>query len=244
MPEMILDRDAIDGFRVERRRQLALHAEERLEDLPDRLAEALGRILHPRGLCRITAIPCRCPAQAAMIELAHEDDREQQIQVVEAFTSQGVRGLVLAPLDDRALVRPVEEARRAGVPTVIIDSDLASEQIVSFVATDHRKGGQLAADHLLDFGPGAGDQGGEITAAGAPSRIERRRESLTGQYLSGKKSIPVPTNRRIARVARPESSKGVEQSSPRCTPFRACPGLQGVQQALYVRSALAFAVVM
>jgi ribose transport system substrate-binding protein len=77
-----------------------------------------------------------------------EDDREQQVQVVEGFVSQGVQGVVLAPLDNRALVRPVEEARRAGVPTVIIDSDLASDSIVSFVATDNRKGGQLAADRL------------------------------------------------------------------------------------------------
>jgi len=77
-----------------------------------------------------------------------EDDREQQVQVIEGFLSQGMNGIVLAPLDDRALVRPVEEAKRAGIPTVIIDSDLASDQIVSFVATDNLKGGELAADRL------------------------------------------------------------------------------------------------
>jgi ribose transport system substrate-binding protein len=77
-----------------------------------------------------------------------EDDREQQIQVVEGFTSQGVSGIVLAPLDNRALVRPVEEAKHAGVPTVIIDSGLESKETVSFVATDNRKGGMLAADRL------------------------------------------------------------------------------------------------
>jgi ribose transport system substrate-binding protein len=77
-----------------------------------------------------------------------EDDREQQVQVVEGFTSQGVSGIVLAPLDNRALVRPVEEAKGAGVPTVIIDSGLESDQIVSFVATDNYKGGELCADRL------------------------------------------------------------------------------------------------
>ena len=77
-----------------------------------------------------------------------EDDREQQVQVVEGFISQGVSGIVLAPLDDRALVRPVEEARSAGVPTVIFDSGLQSEQIVSFVATDNYKGGELCAERL------------------------------------------------------------------------------------------------
>lgn len=77
-----------------------------------------------------------------------EDDREQQIQVVEGFISQGVQGIVLAPLDDRALARPVEEAASARVPTVIIDSALQSNAIVSFVATDNIKGGRLAAERL------------------------------------------------------------------------------------------------
>jgi ribose transport system substrate-binding protein len=77
-----------------------------------------------------------------------EDDREQQIQVIEGFASQGVDGIVLAPLDRRALVRPVEEAKRLGVPTVIIDSDLDSSEIVSFIATDNLRGGELAAEEM------------------------------------------------------------------------------------------------
>ena len=77
-----------------------------------------------------------------------EDDREQQVQVVESFTSQGVSGIVLAPLDANALVRPVQEAKRLGIPTVIFDSGLASEDIVSYVATDNYKGGELAAERL------------------------------------------------------------------------------------------------
>lgn len=85
-----------------------------------------------------------------------EDDREQQIQVVEGFTSQNVSGIVLAPLDDRALARPVEEAKNAGVPTVIIDSALQSNAIVSFVATDNRQGGLLAADRLGELLGGNG----------------------------------------------------------------------------------------
>ncbi|HXT62984.1 MAG TPA: substrate-binding domain-containing protein [Pyrinomonadaceae bacterium] len=92
-------------------------------------------------------------AQGTQIEVIwkgplREDDREQQIQVVEGFASQGVNGIVLAPLDNRALARPVEEAKGAGVPTVIIDSALESTSIVSFVATDNRKGGRLGADRL------------------------------------------------------------------------------------------------
>src|SRR5947199_7791981 len=85
-----------------------------------------------------------------------EDDREQQIQVVEGFASQGVSGIVLAPLDNRALARPVEEAKSAGVPTVIIDSALESNSIVSFVATDNRKGGMLGADRVGELLGGKG----------------------------------------------------------------------------------------
>jgi ribose transport system substrate-binding protein len=77
-----------------------------------------------------------------------EDDREQQVQVVESFASQGMDGIVLAPLDAKALVRPVEEAKRLGTPTVIMDSALDSDQIVSFVATDNVKGGGMGADAL------------------------------------------------------------------------------------------------
>jgi ribose transport system substrate-binding protein len=85
-----------------------------------------------------------------------EDDREQQIQVVEGFISQGVNGIVLAPLDSKALVRPVEEAKRAGISTVIIDSALESDQTVSFAATDNRKGGNMAAERLGELLGGKG----------------------------------------------------------------------------------------
>jgi ribose transport system substrate-binding protein len=77
-----------------------------------------------------------------------EDDREQQVQVVESFASQGMDGIVLAPLDAKALVRPVEEAKRLGTPTVVMDSALDSDQIVSFVATDNVKSGGMGADAL------------------------------------------------------------------------------------------------
>jgi len=77
-----------------------------------------------------------------------EDDREQQIQVVENFIGRNVSAIVLAPLDSRALVAPVEEAVKAGIPVVIIDSGLLSAMPSSTVATDNRKGGQLGARRL------------------------------------------------------------------------------------------------
>ena len=102
-----------------------------------------------------------------------EDDREQQIQVVEGFAAQGVSGIVLAPLDNRALVRPVEDAKRANVPTVIIDSGLESDQFVSFVATDNRKGGTLAADRMGQLLTGKGKVLVLRYAEGSASTTER-----------------------------------------------------------------------
>jgi ribose transport system substrate-binding protein len=77
-----------------------------------------------------------------------EDDRDQQIQVVENFVARHVSAIVLAPLDSQALVRPVHYAVRAKVPVVVMDSDLKSDEYVSFVATDNYKGGQLAGEQL------------------------------------------------------------------------------------------------
>jgi ribose transport system substrate-binding protein len=81
-----------------------------------------------------------------------EDDREEQIKVVEGFVTRGVSGIVLAPLDDAALRVPVKNAVNSGIPVVIIDSGLKSEDYVSFVATDNylggKKGGQCLAEIL------------------------------------------------------------------------------------------------
>lgn len=107
-----------------------------------------------------------------------EDDREQQIQVVEGFAAQGINGIVLAPLDNRALVRPVADARRSGVPTVIIDSGLESEEIVSFVATDNRKGGSLAADRMGQLLNGKGKVLVLRYAEGSASTSEREQGFL------------------------------------------------------------------
>ncbi|HTH48517.1 MAG TPA: substrate-binding domain-containing protein [Candidatus Limnocylindria bacterium] len=86
-----------------------------------------------------------------------EDDRDQQIQVVENFTARKVSGIVLAPLDSQALVAPVASAVQAGVPTVVIDSDLNSNQQLSFVATDNFKGGQMAGEFLAKALGGKGN---------------------------------------------------------------------------------------
>lgn len=88
-----------------------------------------------------------------------EDDREQQIQVVQNFSTSNVSGIVLAPLDAKALVNPVREATRAGIPVVIIDSGLEAEvgkDYISYVATDNYQGGVLSARRLGEKMGGAG----------------------------------------------------------------------------------------
>jgi ribose transport system substrate-binding protein len=81
---------------------------------------------------------------------SREDDREAQVAEVETFVSRGVSGIVLAPTDDKALRLPVSNAMRSGIPVVIIDSGLDSDDYVSFVATDNYKGGRLAGERMLE----------------------------------------------------------------------------------------------
>ncbi len=89
-----------------------------------------------------------------------EDDREQQIQVVENFVSSGVHGIVLAPLDDTALLRPVQAAASADIPVVIMDSGLKGDvgkDYLSYVATDNYQGGVLGAQRLAELLGGEGE---------------------------------------------------------------------------------------
>jgi ribose transport system substrate-binding protein len=81
---------------------------------------------------------------------AKEDDRKGQIEVVQNFTSRGLDAIVLAPLDETALARPVEAAAKRGIKVVIIDSDLKSKAFSSFVATDNYAAGKLAAKHMAE----------------------------------------------------------------------------------------------
>ena len=77
-----------------------------------------------------------------------EDDRDAQISEVENAIARRVSGIALAPLDEAALVAPVEAAARRSIPVVIFDSGLKGENYVSFVATDNLEGGRLAGAHL------------------------------------------------------------------------------------------------
>ncbi len=77
-----------------------------------------------------------------------ENDREKQIQSVEDALTHGIKALVLGPNDSKALVRPVEKAKGTGIPVVIIDSSIETDQYDSFAATDNVAGGADAARRL------------------------------------------------------------------------------------------------
>jgi excinuclease ABC subunit A len=85
--------------------------------------------------------------------------------------------------DNRRLLSTLERMRDIGNTVVVVEHD---EETIR------------AADHVLDFGPGAGVRGGEIVHAGTPKSLERNRKSITGQYLSGRVRIPFPAERRKA----------------------------------------------
>jgi excinuclease ABC subunit A len=89
----------------------------------------------------------------------------------------------LHPRDNRRLLGALEKLRDLGNTLLVVEHD---REVVA------------AADQLLDFGPAAGDSGGQIVARGTPAQVGRQRGSVTGPFLSGKKAIAVPTNRRMA----------------------------------------------
>ena len=107
--------------------------------------------------------------------------------------------------DNEKLIATLERLRDIGNTVMVVE---------------HDEGTMNAADHLVDLGPGAGEHGGEVIAEGTPAEVKRVTASLTGQYLSGKRSIPVPAERRRptgelrVRNARAHNLKGVDASFP------------------------------
>jgi ribose transport system substrate-binding protein len=137
-----------------------------------------------------------------------EDDREQQTQVVEGFISQGVQGIVLAPFDSHALVRPVEEAAQAGIPTVVVDSGLESSKVVSFIATDNKKGGALAADRMGELLHGKGkvlllryQEGSASTEAREQGFVEELKKAYPGIELISSNQYAGPTRDTAKRAS-------------------------------------------
>lgn len=116
-----------------------------------------------------------------------EDDREEQKKIFVGFVKKGIDGVMLAPFDSKSLVPAVEEAAAKKIPTLVIDSGLESGEIVSFVATDNRKGGALGAERMGELLYGKGkvlvlryQRGSASTEEREEGFIERLRHLYPG----------------------------------------------------------------
>ena len=140
-----------------------------------------------------------------------ENDRDGQISVVQDFVTNKVDGICVAPLDKQALIGPVHEAVEAGIPVVIFDSGLQDEsKIVSYVATDNRKGGALAAKQMA---AALGGKGNVIVLrynAGSES-TEQREDGFLEALAKEYPDIKVLSSNQYAGTTQEESlTKAIE----------------------------------
>jgi ribose transport system substrate-binding protein len=108
-----------------------------------------------------------------------EGDRNGQVNIIETFITQHVSGIVLAPLDNQALVQPVHDAVSHKIPVVIVDSGLNSTDYSSFCATNNEKGGEMAGDEMGKLLNGKGNVLVLAYAQGSASTEARESGFLT-----------------------------------------------------------------
>jgi excinuclease ABC subunit A len=112
----------------------------------------------------------------------------------------------LHPRDNQRLLGALKRLKDLGNTLLVVEHD---REVIA------------GADQLLDFGPAAGEFGGQIVARGTPEQVAKARNSVTGPYLSGKKGIAVPTNRRTAAVASENGSS--KRKSAKAKPDSSIP---------------------
>ncbi len=114
-----------------------------------------------------------------------EDDRDEQVRIIEDFVAARVSAIMLSPMDDRTFIRPVMEAKSAGIPTILVNSSLEGDSHVSFVATDNYRGGALAAEHMGKITGGKGKiiiirlNEGDVTTM---ERVKGFRETIAAKF--------------------------------------------------------------
>ena len=137
-----------------------------------------------------------------------EDDRDAQISVVENIIVRKVDGIVLAPLDDVALRRPVDQAMRSDIPVVIFDSGLQGDNYISYVATDNFKAGQLAAEYMIKLLDGKGKVVVLRYAEGSDSTTKREDGFIDG--IGTSEGIEIVSSNQYAGVTTESALKATE----------------------------------
>ncbi|MYD65610.1 MAG: excinuclease ABC subunit UvrA, partial [Chloroflexi bacterium] len=136
----------------------------------------------------------------------------------------------LHAVDNERLIRTLTRLRDLGNTVLVVEHDEAMMR---------------AADHLIDLGPGAGEHGGHVVATGTPKQVMRNRKSLTGQYLAGKHTIPMPESRRegsgealVVRGAAEHNLKRIDVAFP-LGRFICVTGVSGSGKSTLVNEILA-----
>jgi len=137
-----------------------------------------------------------------------EDDRDAQISVVENIIVRRVDGIVLAPLDDVALRRPVDQAMSSDIPVVIFDSGLQGDNYISYVATDNFKAGQLAAGYMTKLLNGKGNVAVLRYAEGSDSTTRREDGFLDG--IQASEGIEIVSSNQYAGVTTESALRAAE----------------------------------